>query len=260
MAIVRWVGKGFKLAGNIMSSDAFDEWIETTGKDLLQNYAEQLTCSWFRGQARAKKKLYADIGSTIDEGSPFRSALDEQLNRFPGVVDTFASHSSHVPALIQHYSIHDVVVVPRQLVRDIFTCDVVSELKNSRELARFTGFPEGYLRRISAEAENAAFHGEIPESVTDRCILVDIDKTFPWPDQVLPGHYYIVYGYLGFNIRGGGAGKKRIKSITAGSSAAVDALKARLGKWSEEEIQDAFAQLCDEASVTFEAAHDSSAL
>jgi hypothetical protein len=52
MTTVKLVGRVLQITGDIITADAFDEWLKAVGRDVIQERAKELLLSSLAGQAR----------------------------------------------------------------------------------------------------------------------------------------------------------------------------------------------------------------
>ena len=196
MGAIRWTGKGLKLAGQILEAEEIEKWLESQGKQFLQEQLRSVSAKWFAGEWRAKRLASTKIRSSVEQGDTFRASLESELQSLPNAILDVAGHlREHGPKrlVVSDYP-YDIVTCPRGLVREHYAKQIVGELKDSAELARYQGFPEPFLRRVALESEAAFFqdveNGNVPPLSKDNVILA-VDEDFGWNVGGVNGHYYV---------------------------------------------------------------------
>jgi hypothetical protein len=234
--MLKWVGHGLQIAGNIMTAEAFDEWAQDVGGKWIEEKAQTIFLSWLAGETRARRAIKKEITSDVNSET-FRAALNSQLDLLPIVLLNVADVASEVKLLTARRS-QTLVAVPRSVIQEAFISQLVSELSQAAELQGFKRHPKFLLRSIGREAEETYANASMPQFLADvgdyNLIIVDSDTSFAWP--VPPGsprgHLYVVRVHT-FE-------KKIDKNLREVLKRVVTDEKARLGAASKEERDSAF--------------------
>lgn len=240
MGVIRWTAKGLKLTGEILDSDNVEKWITDKGKQLLKGYLEQLPAKWCAGQARARRWLRKDIEQSLGASAPFRAALEESLAQLPRILLATAHKisSSNLSNLVQTDSLERTYIVtcPRGLVRRLYTEHVVSSLKDSAALAKYTGLQEMFLKSAAITSEDSYFSDKRrPPELGQRGEVVDTDSEFPWNFSQRNGHYYV--GMTGPLTTGNLTDRDTLKGFRTFCSNNLEAMKIRMGKLTSQDIE-----------------------
>jgi hypothetical protein len=230
---VRWIGEGFKLVGGILTADVFNEWLETQGKQALDQYAQDLSLRWFRKDARARKRARASMETEMSS-EPFTAALTRELDRLPVLIEKISSRLDRVDLLSGKFSTFQrLAVVPRQLVVDGYVRNVTAVLADSAELRKFAGAPDIFLRRQAQTAEVEFFNQPPPIVLTSKAVVAKADTKMRWNPAALLGHYYVVTDISSVRVD---------RNFRRGIDEGLRPTMENLGRASPEEVAAAYAE------------------
>jgi hypothetical protein len=245
MGVIRWTAKGLKLTGELLDSDNVEAWIETKGKQLLEQKLKQLPAKWFAGQLRARRWLQKDLQESVEASPAFQSALEETLSQLPTILLTTAqklSNSASSQLSVKTGLDFYIVVCPRGVVRRSYSEHVVSSLKDAASLARYTGFPEMFLEGAASTSEESYFSDKKrPPELGQRGKVLDTDGEFPWGLLQQNGHYYVgmTSNLSSTNL----SDKQTSKRFDEFCSKNLDLLKIRVGKLTSQDVDQLRTQL-----------------
>jgi hypothetical protein len=204
MGALRWTGKAFQFVGKILTAEEFEAWVEAEGKDLLRNQIEKLAFKGVAGRARAKRALRKEVIRGLEQSTTLRTALTQALDALPGIVLHDAKFMRDKKAKTFHAMPEwnkYVVAVPRVLPRNDLRHAVIGALKQSAELARFSGLPEIFLERKADAAEAAFFDGVRSHDpiviAGGSAMILAVDANFDWKVGLPRGHYYVAVSTTG---------------------------------------------------------------
>ena len=98
MGVIRLTGAAFKIAGAIMTADAFEEWVTTAGKAQVERFAKEQTFSFLFGKGRATRQLERRYSRAFSSET-LMTAVEDAISRFPTVLATIALRCKSVPLL-----------------------------------------------------------------------------------------------------------------------------------------------------------------
>jgi hypothetical protein len=237
MGTLRYTGKAFQLVGDLLTADAFEAWLEATGKALLEERIKRIGGRWLFGHVRAKNALRREIINDLEKSDVLRAALVRELDLLPQLLYNAADFMLKERA--PHFNAGTygkrVVAVPRAIVANEIRATLAAALSGSRELGRFTGFPGFFLDRKADAAEKALFEHlakDVPIGIhDDRAIVLGVDRDFDWAVGRPLGHYYI--GLANWSLKE----KKERKELISDLEPFVETLKAQLGSLTTEEMR-----------------------
>lgn len=192
MSLLKWTGKGLQFVGRIISSEAFEDWLEAEGSGYLEAKLEEKTIGRFRKETKAKNQLLDDVESSISS-EPLKLALLSRLVELPFKIESAAKEiKSSLPALSYEKSLSWIAAVPRYYVRRIYSEYILGELEAADELSKFTGFPSIYLRDLARDSESGFFEriNKGNEVWCESGVILGVDPNYDWHLGFLEGHYY----------------------------------------------------------------------
>ncbi len=194
MGVIRWTGKRLQLTGRILTAGDVEAWIAKEGERPLEATMKKLTLRWFRGRKRAERMLFRELSRVINASKPFRLALENSLTKLPEIIEDFASwiHSNGPRELGDDRLFRWLAVVPRALVQNEYRLQVLSDLGDSVELARFTGLADLFLQTRARESEEEFFKTvrKVGFYVCNYSMIIEVDSDFDWQLSGAKGHYF----------------------------------------------------------------------
>jgi hypothetical protein len=202
---IRWVGKGFKLTGDLLTAEGVDDWIKEKGDIAVQNTIKHLALRQIRGRARAERVVTRDVLGQVNN-EYVRDAISKRIENWPTFLVTYAAGIPENSLLSPQRSFYStrLVVAPRAPVRRAFEEWMGKELKDSALLRdalgqSYEGAAEFLLRRVARETEDSFAEMKpserplllVPLIGYKYVVLVDYDRGVDWPNESLRGQYWL---------------------------------------------------------------------
>jgi hypothetical protein len=234
MGALRWTGKAFTLAGKIMTSEAFEDWLKAEGQQILEKKMHDIGLSFLLGRTRARWKLQGDIRGLDELGDAFRSALVARLDTLPKHIGDVARSldKDDFPELIETKTLDWIIAVPRRAAVRRYKEFVRAELANAAALQNYPGLADTLLNTRSGEAEELFFESlrSTKTYISDSRyeVVLGVDPTTNWGSDI-HGHYYVARSYVG---RPDLTEKKNLKSFVDAFQSMKKSLEDRIGAMS----------------------------
>jgi hypothetical protein len=243
MAAIRWTGKGLKLIGELLDTEAFEDWAASKGRQLIEDKFKTLTLKSLFGTYRAKRAVYSDASAAINSDA-VKAALENQLIRLPALLLQIAEQIYHKGPRKLSWSDYpyQVVVCPRDLVSQYYVNSVVTALENSAELSNFTGLPAAFLKRTASTAEDEWFN-DISSPIplpNHHSAISGVDASHGWNCYGKDGHFYVA---LAPSYKVDVNEKKGMRDLIDHTAKLLSQSKVALGEMTRPEVDEIISEL-----------------
>ena len=221
--MLKWKRGEFAVTRDLMTRGMFDLWIDADGRAALREMWRRLPNRWFFGERRARRLLRKEAKIAFGRRGTFAGILKKHLDQLPLLVRSCAiiiRRSGYAPLNTVEGN-RGLCVVPRGVVVNDFTVQLIRELVDLPQVRGFRGLTERVVTAASHEGEAILFEflakGNPLVDTTGRGLIIDVDRAFRWKINNIDGHYYYAYSTEErIDLAAKKEGKKFISSMQEG--------------------------------------------
>lgn len=211
MGWISATGKGLRMAGEIVESAEFQDWLLSKGEAYLQKKMTEAGISIFRSkETKAKRAILKELNTEINNNA-LKAAIDgyegEYLKHFYSICYSLDSN--------EHIANRITYIVPRFCINKLADLDLRKRLWNSaviKDLFSDEVLKDLFFRALVHDMDETLSTREIsstkPFSVGGLWLVTGIDLTANWEHEIFKGHYFVFHDYQESRLR---ADKERIQ-------------------------------------------------